>query len=55
MHLNTSKQKKKAWKSDIVLSAGQFGNHPDSRNVWKAKPIALNRQIHPWISEDFLP
>ena len=29
----------KFWKS-----ASYFGNHPDSRNLWKAKPCAINEQ-----------
>ena len=38
----------------ILLSAIKFENHPDSRNLCKAKPSALNSQSESLYTQQFL-
>ena len=44
MYKITCKLNKKPLKSKFLFSASYLGNYSNSRNIWKAKPSALNRQ-----------
>ena len=41
-------------KHALSSKLSQFGNHPDSRNLWKVKPSALNRQSKGLCTHQFL-
>ena len=53
LHPYASKQKKDQ-KIGYPFFVNKFGNHLDLRNLWKAKPSALNMQSKGLYSHQFL-